>query len=167
LLSEKKLQLISLVETGVRQPEGLQGNIEYIPFERAAPEKAFSKLLEMIKALLPGASALSAGAPEMGSTVAARPDEESVAGNDFMSPRPDWDRDNYKIAYVHALFIDDDNRASEIEEKYLATEDAASGRNRAAWQAFSEYRRILMGKSGNLAALERLADINKNCATPF
>jgi hypothetical protein len=49
------MDLILLVESGLRQPGGLQGNLEYIPFERNTPEKSFGKLLEMIRALLPKA----------------------------------------------------------------------------------------------------------------
>jgi hypothetical protein len=44
----KGLNLILLIEDGVRDPGGLQGNIEYVPFERSALEEAFGKLLEMI-----------------------------------------------------------------------------------------------------------------------
>src|SRR6266498_24623 len=52
------MDLILLVESGLRQPGGLQGNLEYIPFERSAPEKSFGRLLEMIRALLPKAKAV-------------------------------------------------------------------------------------------------------------
>jgi len=49
------MDLILLLENGVREPGGLQGNIEYIPFNREAPEKSFNKILEMIKSILPKA----------------------------------------------------------------------------------------------------------------
>lgn len=52
------MELVLLVERGLRQPGGLQGNLEYIPFDRRTPEKSFGKLLEMIRALLSKAKAV-------------------------------------------------------------------------------------------------------------
>ena len=53
----KELDIVLLIEKGVRSPGGLQGDIEHIEFERDAPEKSFNKVLEMIKALSPRAKA--------------------------------------------------------------------------------------------------------------
>src|SRR2546423_8660065 len=47
----KNLNIILLIETGVRKPGGLQGDIEHIPFDRDAPSESFGKILKMIKAL--------------------------------------------------------------------------------------------------------------------
>ena len=46
-------KVILLVESGVRHPGGLQGSLEYIEFDRSAPEKAFKKLLQMISHMVP------------------------------------------------------------------------------------------------------------------
>lgn len=47
------MDIILLIEKGLRPPGGLQGNREYIEFERESPERSFKKVLEMIKAILP------------------------------------------------------------------------------------------------------------------
>jgi hypothetical protein len=43
----KELNLILLLEKGVESPGGLQGDIEYIPFDRMYPTQSFQKLFEM------------------------------------------------------------------------------------------------------------------------
>src|SRR3546814_16621871 len=42
------LDVILLVEEGVRSPGGLQGALEYISFARSSPELSFGKLLRMV-----------------------------------------------------------------------------------------------------------------------
>jgi hypothetical protein len=49
----KAMDVIILSEDGLRNPGGLQGNIEYIPFSRNEPSKSFNKILEMLTALTP------------------------------------------------------------------------------------------------------------------
>lgn len=49
----RDMKLILLIEEGLKSPGGLQGNLEYIEFERAFPEKCFTKITEMITDLLP------------------------------------------------------------------------------------------------------------------
>jgi len=56
LAKGRGLDLILLIEDGVRKPGGLQGDVEYIPFDRGSPEKSFGKILEMVAALSPKAS---------------------------------------------------------------------------------------------------------------
>src|SRR5436305_2023268 len=94
----KGLNLILLIEDGVRNPGGLQGNIEYIAFQRASPEEAFGKLLEMIRALLPRSSILSLTSPETASAPAAEEPARSEEGDDdWPDPNPDWRRIRYEI----------------------------------------------------------------------
>ena len=38
-----KMNLILMVENGMQLPSGLQGSLEYIPFDRQIPEKSFPK----------------------------------------------------------------------------------------------------------------------------
>ena len=49
----KNMKVMLLLEEGIRPPGGLQGNLEYIEFKKDSPEKAFLKILEMIKAINP------------------------------------------------------------------------------------------------------------------
>ena len=49
----KQIDIMLLLEEGVRRPGGLQGDLEYISFSRGEPEKSFNKILEMLKSLMP------------------------------------------------------------------------------------------------------------------
>jgi len=47
------MQLMLLLEQDVRRPGGLQGNHEYIFFNRNAPERSFQQILETLRSLMP------------------------------------------------------------------------------------------------------------------
>lgn len=86
------MELVLLIEDGLRDPGGLQGNIEYIPFNRQFPEQSFGKLLEMISSMKP--KAIASPGPET-----AIQDSENQAeidskedNNWFLNPKPEWDR---------------------------------------------------------------------------
>src|ERR1700674_1513761 len=64
----RSMHLILLVEDEVRDPGGLQGSVEYISFERGAPEKSFVKIVEMLTALSPKPPATSVAPPEVKSS---------------------------------------------------------------------------------------------------
>src|SRR6266487_468816 len=69
------LDLILLLEEGVQKPGGLQGDLEYIPFNREAPEQSFGKIIDMLSALSPkGRSAEAVTDPRSPVT-----DEETAA----------------------------------------------------------------------------------------
>jgi hypothetical protein len=47
------MSIIIFLEENVREPGGLYGNIEYIPFSRTNPQASFDKLLQMLLSLSP------------------------------------------------------------------------------------------------------------------
>ncbi|MEX2163175.1 MAG: tetratricopeptide repeat protein [Sulfuricaulis sp.] len=151
-----KMELILLVEEGVRQPGGLQGNIEYITFDRSAPEKSFVKLLEMIQALRPKARVLTV---EETQTTAAPPSETQEAkkvGDEWLKPKPEWKRRNYEFALMSMIADENEQGAKSISDVYMATPDGQKAKNRESWEAFCEYMRLTFGKGGDLAKLQRL-----------
>ena len=122
------LELIPLVEDGVSDPGGLQGDVEYIRFSRDAPEKSFGKLLEMITALSPKSTveqSTSADIPPSSS-------EEIVAKDleDYTNPTSTWTRDHYETAASHLAIIDNQAGIERVHQAYLATPDVAVGDNR-------------------------------------
>lgn len=58
------MSLVILLEDGCRRPGGLQGDIEFIPFNRDTPEKAFGQILEMLRAIDPPADARIETSPD-------------------------------------------------------------------------------------------------------
>ena len=47
------MSIVIFLEEGVREPGGLYGSIEYIPFSRVNPQASFDKLLQMLLSLSP------------------------------------------------------------------------------------------------------------------
>src|SRR6516162_7884914 len=75
----KKLNLILLLESGIQEPGGLQGDIEYISFDREHPTEAFQKMFEMIAAISPKLPALTSMSSETRSPPAEEKSEEPTA----------------------------------------------------------------------------------------
>ena len=105
LAKGRGLEIILLVEEGVRRPGGLQGDVEYIAFNRAAPEKAFGKILEMITALSPRSAGATALPPETSSTseeLPSKPVDEM-----WKAPSAAWGRDDYELAMFRMIVNED------------------------------------------------------------
>jgi hypothetical protein len=162
----RKLGLILLIEEGVADPGGLQGGIEHIPFDRAHPEQAFDKILQMIRALLPTVVNPARVAQEAIAITAEQPeaDAEQNFDDELTTPNPDWSRGQYEIGLMHALVLGKRDVAEQVDEAYLASEDAKHETNALTWKAFSQYRRILDGAGGSLSELERLTSEEPPCA---
>ena len=156
------LHVMLLVEQGLRSPGGLQGNLEYISFDRGAPEKCFGKLVEMITALSPKGSAPSMPESEPRSV----PTEDKAAmeppADDrwWTTPKPEWKRRDYEFAFMHMLAMDNTAGAQQISDGYLATEMGSQTPNQKSWDAYVEYIRLVSGMGGQLATLKRLSDEN-------
>ena len=149
----RRMELILLIEQGVRHPGGLQGNIQYIAFDRRSPEKSFGELLEMIQALRPKAVATEE------TQTAAPPSEtqEPKTAGDWVQPKPEWKHRDYEIAMMHMVVEENEEGAESISDAYLATTDGQVVGNRESWEALREYLRLAFGKRGNLSNLQQLA----------
>ncbi len=154
------MDLILLVEKGVRQPGELQGNLEYITFERNAPERSYGKILEMIKALLPKAKPLSVEEVNIQSAPKEKPELEKQKTDEWLQPKNNWSRRQYQIALMHMIASDNQQGTKMISDAYLVTKDGQIIANRESWEAYQEYIRINFGKGGNLTTLENLAKVH-------
>jgi tetratricopeptide (TPR) repeat protein len=137
--------------------------VEYIPFEREAPERSFGKILEMISALSPkplrGESTISEGEK---SFPAKREQPDSPTESTWTRPKQDWQIEDYKRAIFHSIWTDDSDAADRIDGAYRETQDAADEQNRAAWESHVEFLRIFFGKGGDLDRLRELASRHPN-----
>jgi tetratricopeptide (TPR) repeat protein len=152
----RHMDLILLVEKDIRQPGGLQGNIEYIAFERKAPEKSFGKVLEMIQSLLPRAKPISVEE----AVIRSLPEEKvetKEQGEEMLQPKADWDRKTYEFALVRMMANDNKEGTQRITNAYLDSEEGKKPENRASWEACQEYLRIVLAKGGQLSKLEEIA----------
>src|SRR5258708_20762601 len=154
----RDLNLIILLESGVKKPYGLQGDMEYISFERDYPARSFPKILEMINAISPEKPGVAAVPLDTRSPPGVTSKEpEPATGDDWWTPKPDWTRLRYEVAIRLAIDFEYDDKRSAIDRAYLSTEHAAQGDNKQSWEAFSEYIRLLCNKVGSLANLKALA----------
>lgn len=152
----RRMDLILLVEKDVRQPGGLQGNIEYITFERQTPEKAFGKVLEMIQSLLPKAKPI----PFEETEIRVLPEEKAEIkeqADEMLQPAADWDRKKYQIALMRMIRSDNENGAQQITNAYFSSEEGQKPENKVSWEAGQEYIRIVFAKGGQLTKLVELA----------
>jgi tetratricopeptide (TPR) repeat protein len=157
------LDVILLVENGIRDPGGLQGDIEYIPFEREHPEKSFNKILEMLSVLAPKATSQLA----ITSDATAAPEEEVArpSDDDYLSaPEATWSRGRYEMAAMSAIGMGAEERLRVITEGYKATDDASVDDNSITWDAMIEYFRLFIGKGGKLDRLKDIAEKHPNSA---
>jgi len=152
-----KFKLLLLIEEGVRNPGGLQGDVEYIPFDRATPEKAFGKIIEMITALtqnMPGAIQPMPGS--VSGDKSSEP-EAAIADDSWKEPKADWSQESYRHALFRMIFSDDVDGVNKIDSMYQASPLCASPEAKAAWTSCVEFYKILSGKAGDLEKLKVLA----------
>lgn len=156
-----KLSVVLLVEEDVRSPGELQGNLEYITFDRNSPEKSFHKLLEMISALSPKTDLLTVTETESKTTPSEvkeappPPDEER-----WTTIQPDWKRHDFELAYMHFVALDDKDSALGLSKSYLETNLAVPELEKKRWEAFKEYIHLMFEKGGNFGRLRTLAEEN-------
>jgi tetratricopeptide (TPR) repeat protein len=157
LAKGRGLDLMLLVEDGLRQPGGLQGNLEYISFSREAPEKAFGKIVEMLTALVPKVESAGAASPEP-ATAKVVAQDEPPAGTDWVTPKLDWKRGDYEFAVMHLTFSDDDSGVAKISKAYLDSAIVQGEVDKDTWAAFQEHIKIVFRKGGDIDRLNALAD---------
>jgi tetratricopeptide (TPR) repeat protein len=143
--------IVLLVENGCRKPGGLQGNVEFISFDRSSPERAFGSLLEMMKALSP-----PTGAGETTSADATEKSEEEIEApskDEDELPDDAWDRQKYENAFLWKLFKRDIEGAKKIDAAFIASKHGVVRETVAAWSATAELWRIRFGQEGSLGRL--------------
>jgi hypothetical protein len=129
------MELIILLEEDVRRPGELQGDIEHISFNREMPEKAFTRILQMISSLIPKM------APAQSSGVEKPIEQEPINKEDItkdsqdLEPSGDWDYWDYRWALFNYIIADNKEKQNEIFSKYLETEDGKDEYNKIKWEA--------------------------------
>jgi tetratricopeptide (TPR) repeat protein len=147
---------ILLVEEGLRQPGGLQGDLEYIAFDRSSPEKCFNKILEMITALIPKAVSQTAPAESVQKAEKEeKPEKEETL--EWLEPKEKWTRGNFEIALMRAIAAENGDAEQKIYQAYLSSPVGQKEETRNGWEAAREYFKLLMGKDGTLGNLWGMA----------
>lgn len=151
------MKIILLIEEGTRSPGSLQGNLEYIPFNRNVPEKCFDRFLGMIAALSPQAASGPVTAQEAKPLNAQDSDAmQAPVGNDWTTPKADWKKQDYEFAFMHFIATRNKSEEKHINELFLASDEGGADANRKDWVAYGEFIRIIFDRGGDLAKLELL-----------
>jgi tetratricopeptide (TPR) repeat protein len=154
LAVSRRMDLILLIEKGVRPPGGLQGNIEYIEFTRNAPEKAFTRITEMVTAAL--GVTVTASSANLAATVTAPPVEAeapSSNGSDIV-PTAEWDDDDFEFAQFRCILRGADTEP--MKEAYLKLPGEPREMRENVWAARKDSIRLSLGKGGDLDNLRKL-----------
>jgi tetratricopeptide (TPR) repeat protein len=150
----REMDLILLVEEGLRLPGGLQGNIEHIEFNRQNPERSFVKILEMIQALMPKALIQESAASTSKSAVHVKDKEEIES--DWYEPKPEWNYNCYRVALVNSIKTDNHEAEEKITSAFLKSPECKGPWGSASWEVYSQYVRLVSGKGGTLGKMEQL-----------
>lgn len=139
------MDLILLVESGLRPPGGLQGNLEYIQFDRSSPEKSFGKLLEMIQSLRPKIKPPPVA--EMDTRIASeeRTTVEEKQDTWWLEPKADWNNERYESALFRLILTENSEGERKIKEAFFSSEDGQGAANRQRWEALAEHLRMRVG----------------------
>ena len=153
----RDLKIILFVENGVRSPGGMQGNLNYISFNRSSPEKCFGEFLEMIETIMPTASTARTASTSQESGQEEEERETAPADKKFISPKESWTKDDYEFAYLIAVHRDDHDARSKIDEAFRQSSEGRNPQDLEVWEATGEYMRINYHKGGKLERIESIA----------
>ena len=161
----KGMKLLLLVEEGLRQPGGLQGNIEYITFSRTAPEKSFGRILQMIQSLLVDASSTGLQTQELPKSGTPEMIDDDLFDQSWKQPKIDWIRADYSLALIRAMSSKEFDLAESIYDAYLATPNAKESDNSFSWESERAYWRIIFRGDGSaISIIQKLAKEHPNSA---
>lgn len=148
----RNMPLILLLEDGVEVPGGLQGNLEYIPFQRSENSKAFPKILEMLTSLkplaIPGVSTAEEG-----------PQTETREGTTEKAPQKpieQWTQKDFEHALFLAIHSDNKNKEEELIQSYSSI-CGKSEEETASFEGLSLRYRQMLGKGTQIQRLEELS----------
>ena len=156
----RDMSVIILLEDGCRRPGGLQGDVEFIPFNRESPEKAQRQILEMLTSLHPDSlqsPQTTRGAPEDSPEEGKDVDGASSEQKPRTDPDDSWDENRFDEEIFWAIARKESDRVETINEAFLSSRIATGEERKAEWTAKVECWRLIFGEGGRLATLKRLA----------
>ncbi|MEF8723392.1 MAG: hypothetical protein V5B30_12570 [Candidatus Accumulibacter delftensis] len=154
----KGMNIILLIEDGIKSPGSLQGNLEYIPLDRKAPAKSFDSLLAMLTALSPSTtSGTAAPHQERASNADEATLPNAAVKDNWMTPKPDWTHTHFEFAAMRAILTENSRAMQQVEEEFFASEFGRARDAKEKWEAYKEYTQIAYGRGGEITQLEKAA----------
>ena len=152
----RDMKLIILLEEAVRHPGELQGDIEHISFNREMPEKAFTKILQMISSLIPKM------APAQSPGVEKPIEKETIKEKDItneieeLEPSDDWGYDDYSMALFNYIVAENNEKQNEIFDKYLETDAGKDEYNKVKWEVDRLYLLQIVKKEDKMEEITKI-----------
>jgi tetratricopeptide (TPR) repeat protein len=153
----KDMNIILLVEEGLRDVGYLQGNFERISFNRDYPEKSFTKLLQMISSIKPSMFISETHKDIGGPTETLHDDkvlEQTSEPEILLDPQDNWNYDDYFMALIKSIYDDNIEKEDLITSRYLDTEHGKSGDNATKWDVLRVYYRFKFKKDMSMVNIE-------------
>lgn len=146
------IDIIILLEEGVREPGALQGNIERIPFSSCEPSRAFDTLDRMLLSF-------DSKPPAVPATASNPPKKESIEEEVWGIPKPEWSLEDYEISGWIAVLRDEgtEKKLNSIKE-ILQASPLGTADNLATWNGSVELAKIECAKEGDFEALKALSE---------
>ena len=149
------INVILLLEEGLREPGGLQGDLEYITFNREVPEKSFIKILEMISGLKP--TKITEESERIAQPILKKDKKEEEKDEEIkMEPDENWKRSDYFKALYQAIINNDEKKEEEISESYLSTDYGKQAEAKIDLKLDRLFIRLFHQKEINLQEVQKL-----------
>jgi tetratricopeptide (TPR) repeat protein len=150
------MDLILLLENGVRPPGGLQGDLEYIPFTRSEPTKCFEKLSSMLSTLSPKPTpgVDSSEKPAAGESTGAPKDDLFV--QIYLTPDPSWTADLYVSRFRASIRFHETESQSKIADAFKSSPFYQEEGARVAFEAAGISQRAQVDKEDWIGPLQKL-----------
>lgn len=158
------LKIILLVESGVRIPGGLIGDLEYIQFDRTNLSTAFISLTQMLGDAVKGSSVslgVRTSGEEKGNTEdSLQPTRVEDAGHP--QPQKTWTWDQFDHALLISIALKEATYLKDVESAFKESDLASDPRMLRRWEASKEAWRIFCDEGGDITRLGQLASDDKS-----
>lgn len=152
----KGMDVIVLLEEGLRKPGGLQGDLEYIGFNRNEPSKSFIKILEMLKALTPKKAIGPIAQMEVEEKKEKKILEETA--DERLEPSEDWKRKDYEYALFRSIGRNNKDSEEKIIKAYIKSSEGQNNTDIDEFKALQYHFRQWQGKGIYVEELKALSD---------
>ena len=151
----KSMDDIVLLEEGLRKPGGLQGDLEYISFNRSEPSKSFNKIIEMLNALTPKKTV---GHMLPMETEEKKEDKVSSQQPEVsLEPDLNWKKEKYEFALYLSITKGNQEQEENIIKAYFESAEGKQDPNRESFKALKFHFRRQLGKGVYLEELRSLS----------
>lgn len=152
----RKMDVILLLEEGIRNPGGLQGDMDYIAFTRDEPSKSFNKIIEMLTALSPKEAQIKTSPLEP--SVKTEVEVMQHDKKEKVEATTGWKRRDYEYALFRAISKNEKEQEQKIIKDYINSDEGKNDLNIASFEALKYYFRGVQEKGAYVEELKSMCN---------